>query len=190
MATERTYTIPLRKEWLKSVKYKRAKKAVRAIREFLMRHMKAAVMEDVKLGKYLNLELWKHSIKHPPSRVKVNVTKDDKGIVRAELFGAPKEEKKVEAPKKAAKPARAEASADQPTKSALPAAKEAPAEKKEAAPAEKKAESPAPEKKAEPAKPAEQKPAEKKPAVPKPAAPAPAPKPAPAPQKQIGQIIR
>lgn len=169
MATERTYTIPLRKEWLKTVKYKRAKKAVRAIREFLMRHMKAAVMEDVKLGKYLNLELWKHSIKRPPSRVKVNVTKDDKGIVRAELFGAPKEEKKVEAPKKA-----------------KPAAKEAPAA------AEKKTETPAPEKKAEPtpekkAEPAKEAP---KPAAPTPAAPAPATKPAPAPQKQIGQIIR
>jgi large subunit ribosomal protein L31e len=145
MATERTYTIPLRSEWLKNVKYKRAKKAVRAIREFLSRHMKVE-MANVKIEKYLNLELWKHSIKHPPSRVKVNVTKDDKGVVRAELFGAPKEEKKVEAPKKA------------------PAKKEAP---KEAAP-EKKPEPP----KAE-AKPAEKKPAAPKPVAPKPA-PAPA----------------
>jgi ribosomal protein L31E len=177
MATERTYIIPLRKEWLKTVKYRRAKKAVRAIREFLMRHMKAAVMEDVRIGKYLNLELWKHSIKHPPSRVKVNVTKDDKGIVRAELFGAPKEEKKVEAPKKTVEKKDA-------------AAEGKPAERKDSAPAEKKAPTPVPEKKAEPAKEAP-KPAEKKPAAPKPAAPAPAPKPAaPAPHKQIGQIIR
>jgi ribosomal protein L31E len=184
MATERTYIIPLRKEWLKTVKYRRAKKAVRAIREFLMRHMKAAMMEDVRLGKYLNLELWKHSIKRPPSRVKVNVTKDDKGIVRAELFGAPKEEKKVEAPKKTV--AKKDAAAE-----GKPAErKEAPAEKKDSAPAEKKAPTPVPEKKAEPAKEAP-KPAEKKPAAPKPAAPAPAPKPAaPAPHKQIGQIIR
>lgn len=146
MATERTYVIPLRKEWLKTVKYKRAKKAVRAIKEFLMRHMKAAEMENVKIGTYLNLELWKHSIKRPPSRVKITATKDDKGVVWAELVGAPKAEKKVEAPKKA-----------------KPAAKEAPAEKKEAAPAEKKAE------------PAKEAPKPAAPAAPKPA-PAPAPK--------------
>jgi large subunit ribosomal protein L31e len=167
MATERTYVIPLRKEWLKTVKYKRAKKAVRAIKEFLVRHMKAAEMDKVKIGTYLNLELWKHSIKQPPSRVKITATKDDKGVVWAELVGAPKAEKKVEAPKKA--------KAD-----AKPAAKEAPAEKKEAAPAEKKAE------------PAKEAP---KPAAPaaKPAAPKPAPQPAPkqpAAPKQIGQIIR
>ena len=168
MATERTYVIPLRKEWLKTVKYKRAKKAVRAIKEFLMRHMKAAEMEQVKIGTYLNLELWKHSIKRPPSRVKITATKDDKGVVWAELVGAPKAEKKTEAPKKGkaeAKPAEK---------------KEAPAEKKEAAP----------EKKAEPAKEAP-KPAAApaaKPVAPKPAA-APAPKQPSAP-KQIGQIIR
>jgi ribosomal protein L31E len=64
--------------------------------------MKVKEFENIKLGKYLNLELWKHGIKNPPSRVKVNVTKDDKGVVTAELFGTPKEEKKVEAPKKKA----------------------------------------------------------------------------------------
>lgn len=163
MATERTYVIPLRKEWLKTVKYKRAKKAVRAIKEFLMRHMKAAEMEKVKIGTYLNLELWKHSIKRPPSRVKITATKDDKGVVWAELVGAPKAEKKAEAPKKA-KPA-----------------KEAPAEKKEAAPAEKTAE-PAKEAPKPAAAPAA------KPVAPKPAT-APAPKQPSAP-KQIGQIIR
>ncbi|MEM4246987.1 MAG: 50S ribosomal protein L31e [Candidatus Woesearchaeota archaeon] len=94
--TERTYIIPLRKEWLKTVKYKRAKKAVRAIREFLMRHMKVDKMENIKIGKYLNLILWSHGIKNPPSRVKVNVVKDEKGIVSVEMVGAPKEEKKEE----------------------------------------------------------------------------------------------
>lgn len=94
MATlERTYTITLRKEWLKVPKYKRAKKTVAALRKFLEQHMKSA---DVRIGKYLNLEVWKHGIKNPPSRVRVTATKDDKNIVRAELFGAPKEEKTPE----------------------------------------------------------------------------------------------
>lgn len=92
---ERTYTIPLRKEWLKSPKFKRTKKAVIALRQFLSRHMKAEE-ENVRLGKYLNEFVWSHGIRAPPPRVKVNVVKDDKGIVKAELVGAPKEEKKAE----------------------------------------------------------------------------------------------
>ncbi len=126
MATvERTYIIPLRREWLKSVKYKRAKKAVRAIREFLMRHMKVEEMENIKIGKYLNLILWSHGIKNPPSRVKVNVKKDDKGIVWAEMVGAPVEKKKEEKPKKGAKPEEKKAEAP---------AKTAPVEAKPVAP--------------------------------------------------------
>lgn len=103
MATlERTYTIPLRKEWLKVQRYKRAKKAVKGVLLFLQRHMKS---EDVRLGRFLNLELWKHGIRNPPSRVKVTVSKDDKGVVRAELFGAPVEKKEVKSEKKVEKTA-------------------------------------------------------------------------------------
>lgn len=83
-ALERTYTIPLRKEWLKSPKYRRAKKAVNAVKQFLIKHMKS---EDIRLGKYLNENIWKHGIKNPPGKIKVNVQKDDKNVVRAELFG-------------------------------------------------------------------------------------------------------
>jgi len=91
---ERTYTIPLRKGWLKASRYRRAKKAVNTLREFLVKHMKS---EDVRLMPELNLEIWKHGMKNPPSRVKVNVSKDDKGVVRAQLFGKQMvEEKKVE----------------------------------------------------------------------------------------------
>ncbi|VVB81595.1 50S ribosomal protein L31e [uncultured archaeon] len=94
---ERTYVIPLRKGWLKAQRYKRAKKAINTLKEFLKKHMKS---EDVRLGTHLNLFVWKHGIRCPPSRVKVNVSKDDKGVVRAELFGAPVEVKKVVEEKK------------------------------------------------------------------------------------------
>ena len=102
---ERTYTIPLRKEWLKVPKYKRAKKAVKAVKQFLKKHLKVhreirLDHTDIKLGRYLNLELWHHGIRNPPSRIKITVQKDDKGIVRAELFGKPiVVEKKEEAKK-------------------------------------------------------------------------------------------
>ncbi|MFH1589613.1 MAG: 50S ribosomal protein L31e [archaeon] len=96
---ERTYNVPLRKEWLKVARHKRTNKAVKALREFLQKHMKS---EDVRLGMYVNEHMWKHGIKNPPHHVKVNVTKDEEGIVRAELEGKefkeaikskPKEEK-------------------------------------------------------------------------------------------------
>ncbi len=93
---ERTYVIPLRSEWLKIPKYKRAKKAVNSVKSFLVKHMKVEE-ENIKLGIALNLELWKHGIKNPPHKIKVNVQKDDKGVLKVQLFGVPfevKEEKK------------------------------------------------------------------------------------------------
>ena len=93
---ERTYTIPLRKEFRKVANWKQTKKAVKATKEFLAKHMKS---DDVRMGKYLNEKLWRHGIKNPPAKVKVTTLKDEKGIVRAELFGhkidtGKKEEKK------------------------------------------------------------------------------------------------
>jgi len=87
---EREYNIPLRKEWLKVPLYKRAKKAVKAIREFLARHMRAD-FENIKVGKWLNKEMWKHGIKRPPHHIKVKAIKNDEGIVKVELAQLPKE---------------------------------------------------------------------------------------------------
>ena len=88
--TERIYNIPLRVEWLKVPRYRRAKKAVRAVKEFLVKNMKT---EEVRLGRYLNLRLWERGIKNPPHHIKVRVSKDDKGIATAELFDAPADKK-------------------------------------------------------------------------------------------------
>jgi len=94
---ERTYIVPLRREWLKVPKYKRAAKAVRGLRQFLMKHMKAF---DVKIGKYLNEAIWSRGMKNPLHKVKVDAKKDEKGVVFAELAGAPVEEKEEEKEKK------------------------------------------------------------------------------------------
>ncbi|MBI4438348.1 60S ribosomal protein L31 [Candidatus Woesearchaeota archaeon] len=102
---ERIYNIPLRREFLKVPRYKRAKKAVSAVRSFLLRHMKAT---RVVIGSYLNSKLWERGIKNPPHHVKVNAVRDDKGVVIAELVGAPKkvaEKPEQKKEKKAAKPA-------------------------------------------------------------------------------------
>ena len=61
--------------------------------------------ENVKLSKELNEAVWKHGIRNPPHHVKVKVTKDDKGVVNADLFPVekPASKKKVPAEKKPAK---------------------------------------------------------------------------------------
>ena len=81
---ERTYVIPMRKNFIRRAKYKRAKRAVNIVREFLEKHMKSS---DVKLGNMINRELWKRGIKNPPGKIKVVAIKDDKGSEKAELFG-------------------------------------------------------------------------------------------------------
>ncbi|MBS3169129.1 60S ribosomal protein L31 [Candidatus Woesearchaeota archaeon] len=93
---ERTYNVPLRKEYQKVPNWKRTNKAVIALKQFLVRHMKTP---EVRLGKDVNEKLWQHGIKNPPHHVKVTVTKDETGIARAELFGV---EKKERAPQKKA----------------------------------------------------------------------------------------
>ena len=45
---ERTYNVPLRREWLKAPKYKRSKKAIAALKQFVAKHMKAAEDEEGK----------------------------------------------------------------------------------------------------------------------------------------------
>jgi large subunit ribosomal protein L31e len=98
---ERAYVVPLRKEFLKAPRWNRTKKAVSALKQFVLRHMKGV---SVKLGKYINKEMWKHGIKNPPHHVKVNCSKDDKGVVTVEMVGAPVEKPKEE-PKKTIKKA-------------------------------------------------------------------------------------
>ncbi|MBW2971872.1 50S ribosomal protein L31e [Candidatus Woesearchaeota archaeon] len=100
MALERTYNIPLRKEFRKAPPYKRAKKAVTAVREYMQKHMKC---ENVLIGPKLNLKIWEHGIKNPPHHIKVTAVKDEKeDSVRVELFGF--EFKKKETKEKKEKP--------------------------------------------------------------------------------------
>src|SRR3989344_5060271 len=87
---EREYIIPLRKEWMKVPRYKKAKKAVKAIREFLARHMKIRDrdLKKIKIDRYLNEEIWFRGIKNPPAKIKVKAIKEGE-IVRAELSEMP-----------------------------------------------------------------------------------------------------
>jgi len=74
---EREYTIPLRKEWTKVPSYKRTSKSVKAIKEFIAKHMKVPNrdLDNVKLDSYLNNEIWYRGVSSPPARVTVKATK-------------------------------------------------------------------------------------------------------------------
>jgi large subunit ribosomal protein L31e len=87
---EREYVIPLRSQVKFAPRYKRTKKAVRTIKEFLAQHMKIRDrdLDKIKLDKYLNEAVWMRGIRNPPHKIKVKAIKE-KGIVRVELVDYP-----------------------------------------------------------------------------------------------------
>jgi len=78
---ERIYTIPLRAV-KKAPRWKRSKRAIALIREFLIRHTKA---EYLILDNALNEKIWERGSQKPPSRIRVRVTRQEEDTVRAEL---------------------------------------------------------------------------------------------------------
>jgi len=89
---ERNYIIPLRKEWLKVPEYKRVNKAVKAVRQFIVKHMKVydRDLKKVKIDILLNNELRFRGMRKPPAKIKVKARKQSDGTVNVELFEIPK----------------------------------------------------------------------------------------------------
>ena len=83
---EKEFIIPLRRKFKKTARYKRVPKAIRAIKEYLVRHMKVydRDLSKIKLDKYLNEFVWTRGIKNPPSKIKVRAFVDGE-FIRAEL---------------------------------------------------------------------------------------------------------
>jgi len=79
---ERLYTVPLGRT--RNVPhYKRSKKAVTILREFLMRHLKP---EELVIAPELNEYIWSRGVKNPPRKVKIRTTKTAEGLVTAYLI--------------------------------------------------------------------------------------------------------
>ena len=87
---EREYVIPLREKVRVVPRYKKVNKAVKTVKEFLVRHMKIRDrdLNKIKIDKYLNEALWFRGIRKPPHKIKVKAVKEG-GIVRAELADMP-----------------------------------------------------------------------------------------------------
>ena len=77
----RVYVVPLGIAF-EAPPYRRAKVAVRIIKEFTKRHMKAA---EVSIGKDVNELIWARGIKHPPRRIRLEMERDEDGLVSVKL---------------------------------------------------------------------------------------------------------
>ena len=78
---ERIYVIPLKKVF-GTPKNRRAKKAIKTIREFTARHMKTS---EIVISEELNEKIWSKGIQSPPRRITVKMIKDEDGIVKVSL---------------------------------------------------------------------------------------------------------
>jgi large subunit ribosomal protein L31e len=75
---EKIYTIPLRHVWVVTPRGKRAPRAVRDVRDFVTRHMKA---EEVAMSNEVNSAIWSRGINKPPRKITVRAVKDKEGKV-------------------------------------------------------------------------------------------------------------
>ena len=80
---ERIITVPLKATKM-APRSRRAKRAVKEVREFIARHMKAEE-DKVWIDTKLNEKLWERGIQNPPSRISVKATKFDDGTVEVTL---------------------------------------------------------------------------------------------------------
>lgn len=91
---ERIYTIPLGKALVRPPK-KRAPRAITLIREFVIKHMKmdtsAFLLEEkgelpkLTITNAVNEKVWSRSIKKPPRKIRVRVTKDKEDNIKVFL---------------------------------------------------------------------------------------------------------
>ncbi len=130
---ERIYTVNLTDAY-ETLRTKRAIRAVKVLRKFLVRHTKT---DDVLLSPAVNDCIWAHSMQKPPRKIKVRVVKEGE-VAKAYLIDEkiPAKETKKETPKESApKEDKKEAPKEQKKEAPATHAKEA---KKEERAAEKK----------------------------------------------------
>ena len=75
MADTKVYTIPLRREFQKAPYKRKTNKAVRALKQYVVKHTKCDV---VLVGEELNEHLWSRGITNPPAKVQVEITTEIK----------------------------------------------------------------------------------------------------------------
>jgi len=77
----RVYVVPLGRAF-EAPPYRRAKVAIRLIKEFTTRHMKAS---EIKIKEDVNELVWARGIRKPPRRVRLEMARDEDGLVSVSL---------------------------------------------------------------------------------------------------------
>ena len=80
---ERIYTVPLSRAWI-GPRNKRAPRAIRILRNFIMRHMKIDE-ESLKISNEVNKRVWSRGIQKPPRKIRIRAVKNREGIVTIRL---------------------------------------------------------------------------------------------------------
>jgi large subunit ribosomal protein L31e len=80
---ERIYTVPLGRVRIGPRK-KHSPRAVRLLRAFIKRHMKADD-DSIRITNKVNEKIWSRGIEKPPRKIRVRVTLDSEGIVTVRL---------------------------------------------------------------------------------------------------------
>jgi len=92
---ERTYTVPLSKAWIMPAN-KRAPRAVRILRSFMIKHMKLKAQKPEEgeeeeepssliISEEVNRKMWSRGIEKPPRNIRVRAAKDKDGNVTVYL---------------------------------------------------------------------------------------------------------
>ena len=90
LKVEKEFIIPLREKCRLVARYKKTNKAVKSVKEFIVKHMKIydRDLKKIKIDRFLNEYLWFRGIKNPPHKVKVKAIKEG-DLVRVELAEMP-----------------------------------------------------------------------------------------------------
>ena len=80
---EKIIVIPLRKAKM-APRTRRTNRAVKEVRIFAARHMKADV-EKIWIDASVNEKLWENGIRNPPNKITVKAVKFDDGLVEVSL---------------------------------------------------------------------------------------------------------
>jgi large subunit ribosomal protein L31e len=88
----RTYNVPLRLAY-EHPPYRRGKVAIRIIRQFSERHMKA---KETKIEEDVNELIWDRGIRYPPRHITLEMERDEDGIVTVRLPKEPEPETDTE----------------------------------------------------------------------------------------------
>jgi len=71
---KREYVVPLRRKSRTAPKWRRSKKSMSVLKEFITKHMKT---DKIIIGNELNEKIWENGIKNPPGKVSIIALKKD-----------------------------------------------------------------------------------------------------------------